>query len=205
MKCIITGHSSGVGQSLYEHFLSQGWEVVGMSRSNGYNIVTDRDRIIQESIGCDLFINNASDGTAQLELLQSLCTKVPKIITLGSAGTDFGDIWNKQYNINKTELEQVCRLISLSPRDDISKLLLIKLSFAETTYSREKTNRIGSDCTVSYKEIANIIDFWLSNPKIRQVDFEVKLTEETVRQAKEMSGNIDQVDRLCKQVNELIK
>ena len=204
MKCIITGHTSGVGQSLFEHFHQSGWEVIGMSRSNGYDISTAQDRIVNEAQGCDLFINNASSGRNQLELLQKLCTVVPKIVTMGSAGTDFADIWSKEYTIDKQELEQSCRLISMSPRTDIAKTLLIKLSFAETTYSREKNNRIDSDYTISYKEIADLIDFWILNTNVRQVDFVVKLTEWTVSNVKQLSGKSQLVDELCHSVNKLL-
>jgi len=197
-KCIITGHSSGVGRALYEHFQSKGWKVIGMSRSNGYNILLDQDKIINEADGCDLFINNATEGRAQLELLQKLCNRIPRIVTMGSAGTNFSEIWNKQYNIDKTELEEISWLISLSP--NVAKTLLIKLSFAELTYSREKTNRIGSDCVVSYREITNVIEFWLDNPKIRQLDFEVKLTTQTLQEVKQVTGDELAINRLCEKV-----
>ena len=59
MKCIVTGHTSGIGKIIYEHFLSKGWEVIGMSRSNGYNIVSNQERVINDSIGCDIFVNCA--------------------------------------------------------------------------------------------------------------------------------------------------
>ena len=38
MKIAITGHSAGIGQALYEIFQSNGHEVIGLSRRNGYNI-----------------------------------------------------------------------------------------------------------------------------------------------------------------------
>jgi short-subunit dehydrogenase involved in D-alanine esterification of teichoic acids len=68
MKIAITGHSAGIGQALSKIFESQGHEVVGLSRRNGYNI-----RSIPKVAGmiepCDVFINNAQVGFAQTELL----------------------------------------------------------------------------------------------------------------------------------------
>lgn len=202
MKCVITGHTSGVGRHLFEYFTSKGWRVVGMSRSNGYDISKDIDKVIQDSIGADLFINNASCGSSQLELLRNLSTVIPNIVTMGSAGTEFTNIWGKQYTLDKKELEEKFKLISMNT--DVTHLLLIKLSFAETTYSREKQNRLGSDFTISYNEIARTIEFWLDNPKIRQVDFVIKLTEYTINQVKTLSGKSELVDDLLTSIDNLI-
>lgn len=59
-KIAITGHSKGIGKKLYEH-LSEKYQVIGFSRANGYDISKqeDVDRIINESLDCDVFINNA--------------------------------------------------------------------------------------------------------------------------------------------------
>lgn len=202
MKCVITGHTSGVGQYLFEYFTSKGWEVVGMSRSNGYDISKDIDKVIQDSIGADLFINNASCGSSQLELLRNLSTVIPNIVTMGSAGTEFTNIWGKQYTLDKKELEEKFKLISMNTA--VANMLLIKLSFAETSYSREKQNRLDSDFTISYNEIARAIEFWLDNPKIRQLDFVIKLTEYTINQIKTLSGKPELVDDVLVSIDNLI-
>ena len=68
MKIAITGHSAGIGQALATIYVKKGYEVVGLSRRNGYNI-----RSIPKVAGmiepCDVFINNAQVGFAQTELL----------------------------------------------------------------------------------------------------------------------------------------
>ena len=202
MRCIITGHTSGIGQYLFEHFTNTGWSVKGMSRSNGYDISTDQEKIVQESIGADMFINNASSGNSQLELLKKLSTRVPKIVTMGSAGTEFTNIWGKQYTFDKKDLEEKFKLISMNP--NVADMLLIKLSFAELTYSREKANRIDSDHRITYKEIAAAIEFWLKNPNVRQLDFAIKLTPYTIDQVKALSGKTELVNELVKQVESLI-
>ena len=185
MKCVITGHTSGVGRYLFEYFTSNGWEVVGMSRSNGYDISKDIDKVIQDSIGADLFINNASCGSSQLELLRNLSTVIPNIVTMGSAGTEFTNIWGKQYTLDKKDLEEKFKLISMNTA--AANMLLIKLSF-----------------TISYNEIARTIEFWLENPKIRQVDFVIKLTEYTINQVKTLSGKPELVNELLASIDNLI-
>lgn len=203
-KCIITGHTSGIGQYLFEYYATKGWLVKGMSRSNGYDIVADRNQIVSEAEQCDLFINNASSGTGQLELLKTLCTKVPKIVTLGSTGSDYTDVWGKQYTWDKKQLEEAARYIQINPRSDLADMLLLKISFAETTYNRIKQNRIDSDCTTSYNEIATAIDFWLSNPSVRLIEFRFKLTDYTVARAKEVVANPELINVLLDKSNDLI-
>ena len=70
MKIALTGHSNGLGQALFE-FLSQKYEVIGFSRSNGYDIKnnSDREKIIKESKDCDIFINLVHNYYHQADLL----------------------------------------------------------------------------------------------------------------------------------------
>lgn len=66
----ITGHTSGIGKGLYEHFANQGCRVKGFSKDTGFDISDpeNRDRIIELTRDCDLFFNNAYSGYSQVEL-----------------------------------------------------------------------------------------------------------------------------------------
>jgi hypothetical protein len=207
MKCIITGHSRGIGRYLYEHFTNLGWDVVGMSRANGYDITNDRQRVIDESIGCDLFINNASNSDSQTQLLKALCLKVPKMIILGSSITDFVNKNSLDYIIIKKKLEDTCRLISMNNDPLLAKMLMIKLAFAEPTYSLQKPDRINSDHTIPYKEIANAIDFWLLHTSIRQIEFEMKLTDYVVEEIRKFENFLkveSEIDKFVENINGLV-
>jgi len=68
MKVAITGHSAGIGQALTRVFESNGHEIVGLSRRNGYNI-RSLPKIAGQIEPCDMLINNAQVGFAQTELL----------------------------------------------------------------------------------------------------------------------------------------
>jgi len=88
MKYAITGHTSGIGQTIYDRLSPN---IVGFSRTNGYDIskTDDRARIISEVADCDVFINNADDGKgSQLllftELFASWKDQSKKIINVGS-------------------------------------------------------------------------------------------------------------------------
>jgi NAD(P)-dependent dehydrogenase (short-subunit alcohol dehydrogenase family) len=63
MKIAITGHTAGIGLALTNLYSSLGHEVLGFSRTTGYNIAVpaDRTRIITDSQDCDIFYNNAHD------------------------------------------------------------------------------------------------------------------------------------------------
>lgn len=71
-KIAITGHTKGIGLALANYYTALGIEVIGFSRTNGYDISkgVDQERIINESQDCDLFINNAYFRYAQIDLLQ---------------------------------------------------------------------------------------------------------------------------------------
>lgn len=74
MKIAITGHTSGIGQALFNHFHLH--DVIGFSRSNGYNIADPhvRSKIIDQIADADMFINNAYNNfdNSQLTLLTAV-------------------------------------------------------------------------------------------------------------------------------------
>lgn len=60
-KIAVTGHTSGIGKGLYEHFEKQGYTVKGFSLDNGFDISKSEniDRIVELTWDCELFFNNA--------------------------------------------------------------------------------------------------------------------------------------------------
>jgi hypothetical protein len=130
MKIAITGHSAGIGQALAAIYQSQGHEIVGLSRRNGYNI-----RSLPKAAGmiepCDMFINNAQVGFAQTELFwevwnrwRGLDKTIVNISTkMTSAKVAMKEEWD-QYLVQKKALEiahDQCQV-----RSDLPKLILIK-------------------------------------------------------------------------------
>ena len=76
MKIGISGHTQGIGKAIYD-LLSTDHDVIGFSRSNGYDITIkdQREKLISEVENCDVFINNAYAIKAQTELLKTFCNK----------------------------------------------------------------------------------------------------------------------------------
>lgn len=75
MRIAITGHTSGIGLALFQHFAAA-HDVCGFSRSNGYDISTEAGRamVMQQARDCDIFINNAYHNfdRSQYLLLESM-------------------------------------------------------------------------------------------------------------------------------------
>lgn len=75
MRISITGHTKGIGKCLYLHLKDLGHNVIGFSRTNGYDInnLQSRQEIINESKDADVFINNAwTFDSGQTELLKQI-------------------------------------------------------------------------------------------------------------------------------------
>lgn len=64
-KIGITGHTAigRLGNSLYNHF-SKNNEIRGYTRTDGFHIYRNVDRIIQDSLDCDIFINCVAHSDA---------------------------------------------------------------------------------------------------------------------------------------------
>lgn len=71
MKIAITGHSRGIGKSLFD-CLSKEHECAGFSRSNGFDISQQQDSIVQQVINNDVFVNNAYQGMEQVNILNKV-------------------------------------------------------------------------------------------------------------------------------------
>jgi hypothetical protein len=183
MKCVVTGHTSGIGKAIYNHFLSKGWEVIGMSRTNGYDIVSDQDRIVAKSGGFDIFVNCAYAGNAQLELLDKLHNKVDKIIVVGSVAADFADVW-PGYGEDKRRLQERCKELALEKSS--TNIFYLKLAFCENASWPKYYDK---SYKATFEEITKIIDMWLEVPKIFSVEFTLKKTPEIIEYASKMNSH----------------
>lgn len=117
MKYAITGHSTGIGEALFQHLSPN---CIGFSLSTGYNIEKreDRKRIIKESGDCDVFINNAPANFGQSELLLDLWKEWKDqnkiIINVGSRIADDGVQLGAEtahlleYAMHKRTLRKLC-------------------------------------------------------------------------------------------------
>jgi len=189
MKVVITGHTWGIGKALYDSFKSAEWEVVGLSRSNGYDIDADFDKVVEAATGADLFINNAYRDRQQTRLVHALKNKVKKMVVMGSVSRHYPELIHTDYVHDKQELAEACRLISIDPNG--IDILHLDLSFIEQPIPNDDPTAFSSDYVIKFDEILNAVDFWMTNPKIRQMEFVWKLTPFVYNQLKTAFPNLD--------------
>jgi len=162
MKIAITGHTSGIGKALFDYFVL--YSPIGFSRSNGHDInhVQNREKIVNQCMDCDLFINNAySDGVnSQLYLLQEMHSawtgKDKLIINISSRITDFvlpPSSPEQLYQNHKKDQDTFCLGKIRSPQ-----IVNLKLGMVDTPrvsmYHRNK---------LTDEDIVRIISFVLEN------------------------------------------
>lgn len=168
MKVIVTGHTRGIGKGIFEYFRDNNFEVIGFSKSTGFDISNpaDRKQILQEALNADIFVNNAfkDNDTGQLELLKEIFklweNKDKKIINVSSraAGTT-----TSAYSYFKLAQDEFCKSVIFKNPTIIN----IKPGLTETDRVR---NIQGSRMSVD--EIVNILDFILhSSIKIHSITF----------------------------------
>lgn len=130
MKIAITGHTKGIGKAIADLYFTD--EVVGFSRSNGYDISNPEDikKIISNSTDCDIFVNNAYFDFAQCDLLEGIYSQwkndssktIVNIISrarygLGKAkfyGQTKAELYTKAKNIMFSP-DKRCRIININP------------------------------------------------------------------------------------------
>jgi len=175
-KIVITGHTKGIGKAIYDKFTEISCrEIVGMSRSNGYDLEKDFDKIVAEAEGAELFINNAYRDQQQLKLFNALKNKVDMMVVMGSVSRHYPELIPTDYVHDKQALAEACRLESINPEG--IPILHLDLSFIEgTEVNTDDPTAFTSDYTTPMNDIVETIIFWAQKPSIRQIEFRWKLT-----------------------------
>jgi short-subunit dehydrogenase involved in D-alanine esterification of teichoic acids len=164
MKIAITGHTAGIGQALAEIYSSNGHEIVGLSRRNGYNI-RSITKVASTVEPCDIFINNAQVGFAQTELLfavYKLWQQQPnkKIINISTMLTSLPvsclpGIEMTEYYVQKKSLEEAVsqlRNFAVGP-----KICLVKPG-AVATQPGQTAPRPHADVNEWARQLISILD-----------------------------------------------
>lgn len=128
MTIAITGHTSGIGKALFDA-LSVEYDVIGLSRSNGYDITTElgRSKIIDAAYDCDVFVNNAFDYANYTDAQVVLARKIfdvwnneeKYIVNISSRVNDFQEITNQAYADAKLSLDKFYEETSMSNRPSV--------------------------------------------------------------------------------------
>ena len=71
-KVAIIGHTRGIGKAIADLYTDKKYDVIGMSRSNGFDLVHDQEKILEQIEDCDLVVLNAHSLRGQLTLLKRI-------------------------------------------------------------------------------------------------------------------------------------
>jgi len=180
MNVLITGHTSSIGSVLYNH-LEKKYNVVGASRSTGYDLSTYQgiNNLLEVAKNSDHFINLANINS-QTDLLYSVHSlwsetgKNGKIINFGTLATEVPYSLLKKIPV---DMDMVARKLSL---EKMHKELAYKQPFGLqpqsilirfANYGKKLGNRDNEPFT-SPEQMIRIIDFILeSDTYISNIDF----------------------------------
>lgn len=168
MKIGITGHTRGLGKSIYDK-MNNLYDIIGFSRSNGYNVQSP-NKIIENLSDCDVFINNVYYQTSQSELFFKLFEKwkdlEKTIININSSSIDQSGAWNPIYVSNKKHLNNITQsLIDKYPNKKV-RIINLNLGTLETHNNFENFNKIENN------KVSEIIEWAINQPhniEIRQL------------------------------------
>lgn len=134
MKIAITGHSKGIGKACFD-LLSKEHDVVGMSRSNGFDI-NEIKPIIMMTNSCDVFINNAYSGTKQSELFDQLFnlwrTDDTKTIVNINSRSKYDGVRTSLYGADKKHLDHIAQSNVFSDMNKRVRVININPGYVDT-------------------------------------------------------------------------
>jgi hypothetical protein len=165
MKIAITGHTNGIGQAFFNYF--QNHDIIGFSRSNGYNIAdpASRSAILEQIADADMFVNNAYSNfnNSQLKLLTdvyNLWQNTDKIIVNISSRYTTGI---EKYCKDKEQQDLFCK----SKEFTLPYIINLKPGLADTNRVKHIQGK-----RLSVEEVVAILDFALnSSYKIHTITF----------------------------------
>ncbi len=132
MKIALTGHTSGIGAAIHKLYPDS----VCFSRRTGYDIGVPvmQTRIIDMSRDCDVFINNAYSGWAQVTLLYKMWElwkdQEKTIVCICSDAGDYNHNDAAPYSIHKRALEDACLQLQHSKKP--CKVVCVKPGYVDT-------------------------------------------------------------------------
>ena len=159
-RIAIIGHTRGIGKAIADLYRSKGYDVIGMSRSNGFDIAEDQDNIVDEIKDCGLVVINAYDGSSQLALLKNIYSKYQdehkKVAVITStSGTPEG----KDENLTDEQYRKYC--------DDKQELIGYITQLQEDLLFRAMS---VYDVCPDVVDTAMTKDLWTTLPKLRPTE-----------------------------------
>jgi len=199
--CII-GHSKGLGKFVSEK-MNESYNVLGLSRHNGYDITRNTDKIINLAKKSHILFVNAYSPMYQTDIIKSCINYVDKIIVSGSLAGYFEKIIPGEYAKEKKMLRKYCNLKSLDT-NCTTDILHLNLSCIEgNNVNLDNPNAIKCDYEITFDEIYEVIKFWIANPCFSEITFNFKITDLFVSQVKDKIGTQQEIEHLMEKINSI--
>lgn len=114
-KIAIIGHTRGIGKAIADLYNKKGFEVLGLSKSNGFDIIHDQEKIIESIEGCDLVVLNAHADRGQLNLLKRIYglyafDKMKVAVITSTSGLEEEPDYNQFVMWDKFQYVQYCEI-----------------------------------------------------------------------------------------------
>jgi hypothetical protein len=161
MRIGIIGHRGLLGSAISAEF-TNGNELIGLSRSTGYDLQTTYKEIIDICQECDLVFNNAHSSTLQASVIRDLSNTKVKLVTSGSIAANYGF---SDYCKQKKIIEETYHLYI---RKYPERCLLLKMGYLEGL----EPGKTRNFKTIPLTTITSSIRHWLANPRITRIEFE---------------------------------
>lgn len=123
-----------------------------------FNSSSTHEEIIDQSQGCDLFINNAYANGLQIRLIEDLRNSVKRMIVMGSVAADYPDPDMPDYSEHKRLLKEKFYQTAHDKTTSAADMLLLTLT---------------GEAYKNQSVILNAIDFWLEHPTVNEMRFTV--------------------------------
>ncbi len=131
MKIAITGHTKGIGKACAELYEREGHEIIGLSRSNGFDI-SNVNMCAMKIVPCDMFINNAYLGTYQSQLFEIICnqwrSQYKTIVNIGSRAKYDHNRTGSIYSQDKVHLHRTSEYVAYNQGADNKKVRVININ-----------------------------------------------------------------------------
>lgn len=158
MKIAISGHTKGIGKSIFDNIISNGF-----SRTNGFDI-TKPDDFIESVKNFDVFINNTFHPIYQKEIFEKLFSiwkyeekTIINILNLSTLLSDDLDTQHEYFKSKKLFKESIQKTLL---KNKNKKVRVVNLFIG----TMENHNKYLGKNKVKYGDIINTINFVLNTP-----------------------------------------
>jgi len=114
-KIAVIGHTKGIGKAICDLYKKKKYQVVGMSKSNGFDIIHDQEKILENIEDCSLVVLNAHADRGQLNLLKNIYgrhafDRMKVVVITSTSGLEEDPDYNQFKIWDKFQYVQYCEI-----------------------------------------------------------------------------------------------